>query len=178
MNAMKARIVERHEAIDQNHAQNEQLADQRIVTDLRNVASACAPQSPGPEVKQKLETIAAQYEQCPNRDDRDQLLYQIAPVLLKNHSAIGQFLAAVACLGITFIAPAATMIGAAGQNIDGHSVDDDPSDGVHKLVYDTDGNRIPDHQAWVDDDTNEQIGESEQMGIQYSFRTFFEAIFG
>jgi hypothetical protein len=178
MNAMKSRIVERHEAIEKDHTQNEQLADQQIVNELRSAASACPPQSPGPEAKQNFEKIATQYEQSPNRDDRDRLLYEIVPVVLKNHSGILQLLGAVACISITFIAPKATMIGEDGESTDGYSIDNDPSDGVHKFMYDTNGDRIPDHEAWVKDDTNEQIGEATDIGAWESICTLFESVFG
>ncbi|KAF8709660.1 hypothetical protein RHS03_02591, partial [Rhizoctonia solani] len=177
LGGIKTRVIERHEAINQAHVQNEESADQQIVADFRNAASACPPEHPGPKAKENFESIATQYERCPTRDDRDRLLYEVAPVVLKHHVVIANLVAAVACISLTFITPETTMIGTMGESISGNSIDSDPSDGMHKVIYDTDDNGIPDHEAWADDDTNEQIGESKEVGALDSIMDIISSIF-
>ncbi|KAF8760358.1 hypothetical protein RHS01_01398 [Rhizoctonia solani] len=152
LGGIKTRVIERHEAINQAHVQNEESADQQIVADFRNAASACPPEHPGPKAKENFESIATQYERCPTRDDRDRLLYEVAPSGSQTPWAMG-------------------------ESISGNSIDSDPSDGMHKVIYDTDDNGIPDHEAWADDDTNEQIGESKEVGALDSIMDIISSIF-
>ncbi|CAE6533708.1 unnamed protein product [Rhizoctonia solani] len=173
MDGLETRMVERQEAIEQRDGENEQVSDQNIVKDLRDVASTLPSHSLGPEAKQNFEAIATEYENCQSRSDRDQLIHKMIAVL-KHRNEIATLLTAAAGLGIMTIAPPATMTVDGDQDVHGYSVDED--DGTHKFLYDTDHNGVVDHEAVVDDETNEQISDSESLDLEEMAGVLLDAI--
>ncbi|KAG8734577.1 hypothetical protein FRC11_003906, partial [Ceratobasidium sp. 423] len=167
MDGLETRMVERQEAIEQRNGEDEQVTDQKIVKDLRDTASALPSESLGPEAKQKFEAIATEYEKCESRSEHNQLIHKMITIL-KHRNEIAQLLKVAASLSIMAIAPTATMDvdvdGDGDQDVHGYSIDND--DGAHKFLYDADGNGILDHEVVVDDETNEQIGDSESLDLR------------
>ncbi|KAH7343198.1 hypothetical protein B0J17DRAFT_641412 [Rhizoctonia solani] len=174
VDGITTRMVERQEAINQQNGEGEQAADQKVVEELRDAAFACPPQSPGPEAKEKFEAIATNYEQSKNRGERDHIiLHNLVPIVKLSHK-IPLLLFTVTALSVKAIAPDATLVTDEGQTIDGVAIDND--DGTHKFLYDADGDGVLDHETIVDDKTNKQIGEAEEMGLMDIARDFFEAV--
>ncbi|KAG9087905.1 hypothetical protein FS749_002566 [Ceratobasidium sp. UAMH 11750] len=95
-------------------------------------------------------------------------------VLIK--PALHTALLGAGALTLSVFAPVATMTALDGTVTQGHEAEN--GDGTHEFLTDTDGDGLVDTQQRIDDDTGEELSESESLDLEDTIKDVWHMVTG